>query len=261
MKKFVSVLLVLCCLMASCVPVLAAVDVWSSDRVIDCIKRAMSDSFDDYSVTRVSSEEFQADIVYDKLLTAKNCQPAYYKALRDSCTETFMLAAWRVWMNYYPTTKITFCFVDSLHKKPIPYCTFTALGSGSNFSFDEQPYGIGIGNDYVALGADPQFMQMLIDNYGAFGTDFIALYSEESGYIIRADSVFSSTFVGYLNAGNTAVVEYLRSIYKYSLWNMIHDYKDCDPNNVSVTVFFADGENYVFEIQYKNGDVTEELLK
>ena len=65
MKKFVSVLLVLCCLMASCVPALAAVDVWSSDRVIDCIKRAMSDSFDDYSVTRVSSEEFQADIVYD----------------------------------------------------------------------------------------------------------------------------------------------------------------------------------------------------
>ena len=261
MKKFVSVLLVLCCLLASCVPALAAVDVWSSDRVIDCIKRAMSDSFDDYSVTRVSSEEFQADIVYDELLTAKNCQPAYYKALRDSCTETFMLAAWRVWMNYYPTTKITFRFVDSLHKKPIPYCTFTALGSGSNFSFDEQPYGIGIGNDYVALGADPQFMQMLIDNYGAFGRDFIALYSEESGYIIRADSVFSSTFVGYLNAGNTAVVEYLRSIYKYSLWNMIHDYKDCDPNNVSVTVFFADGDNYVFEIQYKNGDVTEELLK
>ena len=73
--------------------------------------------------------------------------------------------------------------------------------------------------------------------------------------------MFSSTFVGYLNAGNTAVVEYLRSIYKYSLWNMIHDYEDCDPNNVSVTVFFADGDNYVFEIQYKNGDVTEELLK
>lgn len=258
MKKFVSLLLVVCCLTLSCFPALAAT--WSSDRVLDSLKRSMSDLFDDYRVTRWSTSEFRVEIVYDTLLTAKNCSPSHYYEIRNSFVEQFLHSAWVVWTSYSPTTKIVFRFVDSFDRVSTAYCTFVALGGGE-FGFSDEDYPIGVGNSFVALGADPAILQMLIDTYGAFADDYIAMYTLQDGYLIVADSVYSSSFVGYLNAGNAEMLEYLRTIYKNVLWNIIQESEDCDPKNISVSVFFEDGDDYVYVMQYKNGDITDALMK
>lgn len=113
MKKFVSVLLVLCCLMASCVPALALTD--DEAFVIRFLQMSpFGDHSDDgyyYSLSADTAEKcIEVKCYHPVFSTLKTCDVAEYASMVDSYTRIFETAAETVshWASGY-YLKLSFC--------------------------------------------------------------------------------------------------------------------------------------------------------
>lgn len=258
MKKFVSVLLVLCCLMASCVSAFAErqpVQGGLTDTQVVEFLSILDDSiFDSVSISS-NMDNFDVKIIHDNFVTYKNCYPSAFQGLIDRYTSLFIQFARYIWLNYSTHSQLTVKFVDVTDKQESAYYTFTAFNG--KFSCYTPYVSISKNNNYVKAGANPAILRELIDTYGVFKDDYMIVYSADSGYSIITDSIYPSIFTDLLNDGDSAALNQCLEFQKYLLSKLV-DKLPCDKEKLKITVLFQDpdSDDYLGYIGYDCGNLS-----
>lgn len=258
MKKFVSVLLVLCCLMVSCVPAFAERQPvqggFTDTQVVKFLSILDDNIFDSVSISS-NMDNFDVKIIDDDFVTYKNCYPSAFQGLIDGYTSLFVQFARYIWLNYSTNSQLTVKFVDVTDKQESAYYTFTAFNG--KFSCNTPYVAISKNNNYVKAGANPAILRELIDTYGVFKNDYMIFYSADSGYSITTDSIYPSIFTDLLNNEDSASLNQCLEFQKYLLSKLV-DRLPCNKEKLKITVLFQypDSDDYLGYIGYDCGNLS-----
>ena len=200
MKKFVSVLLVLCCLMASCVPALALTD--DEAFVIRFLQMSpFGDHSDDgyyYSLSADTAEKcIEVKCYHPVFSTLKTCDVAEYASMVDSYTRIFETAAETVshWASGY-YLKLSFCTKSDFTGDV--YCEFSNK-SGETVHEDFDVPIDADSNVYVSWGADADFLAKVVEVYGkkdGYGGYYYS--KKDKAYMVKMNGAYvADMFAGY----------------------------------------------------------------
>lgn len=254
MKKFVSVLLVLCCLMASCVPALALTD--DEQFVISFLKLSpFGDHSKDgyyYSLSADTAEKcIEVKCYYPVFSTLKTCDVAKYATLVDSYTRIFDAAANTVndWApGYY--LKLSFCTKSDFSGDV--YCEFSNKSGETVHEDFDVPLDFD-SNVYVSWGANENFLAKVVEVYGKYDGYVGYYYSkDDNAYMIKMNGDYvADMLAGYhgKTEATTLSQAYLDDLDELSGFSWI----------TYSLVFLDDDGNLFFGAMYQPGEGTSYL--
>lgn len=261
MKKLLSFLLVLCCLMTSAVPAFAdrkpTADGWSASQAIESLKSGLEvlSIFEDCSVEYKNTDTFIASIRCDAMATAKVCYPSAYRDYKALVLQFCTYLSASVQSNYSKYANLSFSFYDSSSGKPVTYLSFCAyLG---NYTCQESNVFVGSGNLYVQRGANANTIYALANKYCIFGDDCLVTYSSDTHtYFVEPGSTYCDTLARYCEDGFSSAAFYLSELYKKSFSDFIQVTSSISSSDKIVVLFTDSDGNTLYGLDYSDGSVT-----
>ena len=249
MKKFVSVLLVLCCLMASCVHALAE-KAALEDYLLGVLQAYCKDdkSIGLYYNVSLDSERhcYIIKVSSQNTATFATCDPKNYKEIKDSYAELLVQITEMAWefCNDSYCVEIDFFFSRDFSGEP-----FLIMSSeGAVYTINETKLPINADtNSFVKEGADPAIFEKINELYGQ--SDFLqSVIYADGDYGIRVGGAFSTSFIKAKQEGTSSGFTKIRD--KYA--SVLQTIADIAPNKVSLYFTDADG-NFVYCIVCEKG--------